>query len=109
MSMVEQRYVSEMSSESDDVDISISLRRLSDYLYRYYGKKAIILLDEYDTLIQEAYVNGYWKELTAFTRCLFNVAFKGNPYLEHAIMMGITRIRRSLYYYIKPGKRVWKI
>ena len=48
---------------------------------RYYGKKVIILLDEYDTPMQEAYVNGYWEELVAFTRSLFNSTFKTNPYL----------------------------
>lgn len=74
---------------------SYSLNVLSDYLMRYYGKKVIILLDEYDTPMQEAYVNGYWKELTAFTRSLFNSTFKTNPYLERAIMTGITRVSKE--------------
>jgi hypothetical protein len=55
----------------------------------------IILLDEYDTPMQEAYVNGYWEELVSFTRSLFNAAFKTNPYLERAIMTGITRVSRE--------------
>lgn len=59
---------------------------------RYYGKKVIILLDEYDTPMQEAYVNGYWEELAVFMRSLFNAAFKTNPYLARAIMTGITRV-----------------
>ena len=91
----EEKYYDGISSDSDDADITISLRRMSDYLYRYYGKKTIILLDEYDTPIQEAYVNGYWEKLTAFTRSLFNAAFKGNPYLERAIMTGITRVSKE--------------
>ena len=73
----------------------MSLRSLSDFLNRYYGKRVIILLDEYDTPMQEAYVNGYWEELAAFTRSLFNFAFKSNPYLERAVMTGITRISRE--------------
>lgn len=52
-------------------------------------------MDEYDTPMQEAYVNGYWEKLTAFTRSLFNAAFKGNPYLERAIMTGITQISKE--------------
>ena len=68
-----------------------SLYQLSDYLYRYYGKRVIILLDEYDTPLQEAYVDGYWDELVGFTRSLFNSTFKTNPYLERGIMTGITR------------------
>ena len=60
---------------------------------RYYGKKVIILLDEYDTPMQEAYAQGYWDEFTTFLRSLFNATFKTNPYLERAIMTGITRVR----------------
>lgn len=65
------------------------------YLSRYYKKKTIILLDEYDTPMQEAYVNGYWKELVAFTRSLFNCTFKTNPYLERGVMTGIARVSRE--------------
>lgn len=61
-------------------------------MYRYYGKKVIILLDEYDTPMQEAYVDGFWDELVAFTRSLFNSTFKTNPWLERGIMTGITRV-----------------
>lgn len=73
-------------------DAASALVRLSEYLFRYYAKKVIILLDEYDTPMQEAYVHGYWKELVEFMRGLFNFAFKSNPCLERAIMTGITKI-----------------
>ena len=79
----------------DDETAQDALNNLSNYLSRYYGKKAIILLDEYDTPMQEAYVNGYWEELVAFTRSLFNATFKTNPYLERAIMTGITRVSKE--------------
>ena len=75
----------------DDVTAQDSLRNLSVWMERYYGKKVIILLDEYDTPMQEAYVQGYWDEFTSFVRSLFNASFKTNPYLERAIMTGITR------------------
>ena len=84
-----------ITADMEDYMASLSLKMLSDYLYRYYGKKVIILLDEYDTPMQEAYVDGYWKELTAFTRGLFNSTFKTNPYLERAIMTGITRVSKE--------------
>ena len=64
-------------------------------LYKYYGKKVIIILDEYDTPMQEAYMNGYWDELVALTRSLFNSTFKTNPYLERGIMTGITRVSKE--------------
>ena len=78
-----------------DEDVSYKLNEMSNYLSRYYGKKVIILLDEYDTPMQEAYVSGYWKELVAFTRSLFNATFKTNQYLERAIMTGITRVSKE--------------
>ena len=74
---------------------TFSLHKLAGFLSRYYGKKVIILLDEYDTPMQEAYVNGYWEELVAFTRSMFNSTFKTNPYLERAIMTGITRVSKE--------------
>ena len=72
-----------------------SLNILSDYLARYYGKKIIILLDEYDTPMLEAFINGYWDELVSFVRNLFNATFKSNPHLERAFMTGITRISKE--------------
>ena len=78
-----------------DVEATIALKQLSGYLSRYYGKKVIILLDEYDTPMQEAYVNGYWEELVGFTRSLFNSTFKTNPALARGIMTGITRVSRE--------------
>lgn len=79
----------------DDVTAQDSLRNLSVWMERYYGKKVIILLDEYDTPMQEAYVQGYWDEFTSFVRSLFHASFKTNPYLERAIMTGITRVSKE--------------
>ena len=79
----------------DDVTAQDSLRNLSEWMERYYGKKVIILLDEYDTPMQEAYVQGYWDQFTSFVRSLFNASFKTNPYLERAIMTGITRVSKE--------------
>ena len=79
----------------DDVTAQDSLRNLSVWMERYYGKKVIILLDEYDTPMLEAYVQGYWDEFTSFVRSLFNASFKTNPYLERAIMTGITSVSKE--------------
>lgn len=84
-----------VSAEMKDYEASLSLQQLSAYLCRYYNKKVLILLDEYDTPMQEAYVGGYWKELAGFTRGLFNATFKNNPYLERGIMTGITRVSKE--------------
>lgn len=58
---------------------------------RHYGKKVVILLDEYDAPLQEAYSHGYWEKITAFIRSLFNCTFKTNPYMERGVMTGITK------------------
>ncbi len=79
----DRAYYERMLEENiKETDATSSLYQLSDFLYRYYGKKVIILLDEYDTPMQEAFVDGYWDELVAFTRSLFNSTFKTNPALE---------------------------
>jgi len=91
----ERKFFEAVSADMDDVTATLSLNQLSLYLSRYYGKKVIILLDEYDTPMQEAYVNGYWEELIAFARGLFNATFKTNPYLDRAVMTGITRISKE--------------
>ena len=84
-----------MTGNISDADATSSLYQLSRFLYLYYGKKVIILLDEYDTPMQEAYVNGFWDELVGFIRGLFNSTFKTNPYLERAMMTGITRVSKE--------------
>ena len=91
----EKEYFRRISIDMRDSEITVSLRRISDYLCRFYGKKVIILLDEYDTPMQEAYVDGYREELTVFIRSLLNATFKGNPYLERAILTGITRVSKE--------------
>ena len=91
----EKEYFKRVNIDMDDADATIALNRLSEYLARYYGKKPIILLDEYDTPMQEAYVNGYWNEMVAFTRSLFNSTFKTNPYFGRVIITGITRVSKE--------------
>jgi len=91
----EKEYYRKVSFDMEANIATDALKALSGFLARYYGKKTIILLDEYDTPMQEAYVQGYWEELVFFTRSLFNATFKTNPYIERAIMTGITRVSRE--------------
>ena len=91
----DKEYFKRVSVNMSDSEASLTLYMLSDFLHRYYGKKVIILLDEYDTPMQEAYVGGFWEDLVAFARSLFNATFKTNPYLERAIMTGITRVSKE--------------
>ena len=91
----DRRFFKRVSVDMDDVDATMAIHYLAKFLYLYYGKKVIILLDEYDTPMQEAYVDGYWNELVYFTRSLFNATFKTNPWMERGMMTGITRISRE--------------
>ena len=91
----EKEYYRKVSFDMEAHIATDALKALSGFLMRYYGKKAILLLDEYDTPMQEAYVYGYWEELVTFTRSLFNASFKSNPYIERAVMTGITRVSKE--------------
>ncbi len=91
----EKKAYGQISPDMENYLAANSLNALSDYLMRYYGKKVIILLDEYDTPMQEAYIYGYWAEMAVFIRNLFNAAFKTTKFLERAIMTGITRVSKE--------------
>lgn len=91
----EREYYREVTAKMTDDMAAASLRAMAGFLSKYHGKKVIVLLDEYDTPMQEAYVSGYWEEMAAFIRSLFNATFKTNPYLERALLTGITRVSKE--------------
>ncbi len=91
----DKHFFDRIDRDMSNSEAAMALHQLTYYLYQYHGKKAIILLDEYDTPLQEAYVGGYWNELVSLMRNLFNNTFKTNPYLERALMTGITRVSKE--------------
>lgn len=91
----DRRFFESVREDMGDVEAAMALQKLSEFLFRHHGKRTLILLDEYDTPLQEAYAGGYWEELVAFVRSMFNTSFKSNPYLERAIMTGITRVSKE--------------
>ena len=91
----EKQQMLEITEKMSDVTAQDALKNLSSYLNLLYGKKVLIFLDEYDTPMQEAYIHGYWGEFAGFMRSLFNATFKTNPYLDRAVMTGITRISKE--------------
>ena len=92
---IDRNFFKSVGVDMPEVVATVAIHKLSDYLQRYYGKKVIILLDEYDTPMQEAYVNGFWDEMVSFTRSMFNSVFKTNPWLARGIMTGITRVSKE--------------
>lgn len=95
MDTAEKEYFDSVRPDMSEVVATLAIYKLCDFLYRYYGKKVIILLDEYDTPMQEAFVGGFWEELVGFIRSMFNSSFKTNPWLERAVMTGITRVSKE--------------
>ena len=95
LSEQEKQFFLSIDANMQEEVAAFSLHKMSEFLSRYYKKNVIILLDEYDTPMQEAYVDGYWEGLVAFTTSLFNATFKTNPWLERAIMTGITRVSKE--------------
>ena len=91
----EKKFYENVNIYMSDATLSDSINKMCSFMSRYYGKNVIILLDEYDTPMQEAYVNGYWKELVSFTRSFYNATFKSNLYLERAVITGITRVSKE--------------
>lgn len=91
----EKDFCRKISADMEEYTAIAAMSELSSYLMKHYGRKVIILLDEYDTPMQEAYMFGYWKEMVYFIRGLFNSTFKTNPCLERAVLTGITRVSKE--------------
>ena len=81
--------------EITDNTIIWALNTLMSYMVRYHGQKVLVFLDEYDTPLQEAYIHGYWDELTSLIRSMFNSTFKTNDHLNRALLTGITRVSKE--------------
>lgn len=95
LNAADKHYFDSAANGIDSFDAADSLYYLSKALEKYYGKKPIILMDEYDTPMQEAYLKGYWDEMAEFMRSFFNSTFKTNPYLKRGLMTGITRVSKE--------------
>ena len=91
----EKRQFLSVGVDMDDVTAQDALKNLCNYLSRYYQKKVLIFLDEYDTPMQEAYLGKYWNVFTDFIRSMFNATFKTNPFLERALLTGITQVSKE--------------
>lgn len=91
----EKEYFKSIKPGIEDAVAAGAIHSMANFLYRCYGKNVIIILDEYDTPMQEAWTSGYWDEAVAFFRGLFNSTFKTNNYLERGLITGITRISKE--------------
>ena len=78
-----------------DDNIEDSIRMLSKLLYKHYGQKAVILIDEYDVPLDKAFQNGYYKEMVSLIRGLFGQALKTNEFLQFAVLTGCLRVSKE--------------
>ena len=91
----ELRFREILSLKAEEALYTDALGFLSQCLFKYHGKKAIILIDEYDVPLENAYVQGFYDEMIMFIRSLFESALKTNPYLEKSVITGCLRISRE--------------
>lgn len=92
---MDQAYFNRMIYDMSDDMIPMSINSLCVYLEKRYGKKVIVLLDEYDTPMQDAWLAGNWDQAVEFFRSFFNATFKTNDHIYKGIITGITRISRE--------------
>jgi hypothetical protein len=90
-----QLYADIIAGTADEVTLSRSLAVLAAMLHKHYGMEAVIIIDEYDTPIQQGYANGYYDQVIGFIRNLFSGAFKDNPDLAYGFMTGILRVAKE--------------
>ena len=91
----DRAHFNSVNDNMDDATAVTSINRLCLYLAKYYGKDAIVLMDEYDTPMQEAWMAGTWDETVDFFRNFFNHTFKTNAHLYRGVITGITRISKE--------------
>lgn len=91
----EREHFASVSDDMPDITTHTAINRLCHYLEKYYGKKVIVLLDEYDTPMQEAWAKGFWDEAVGFFRSFFGPTFKTNNSLCRGLITGITRISKE--------------
>lgn len=95
LSEQERKYYESIGVGMDGKAAAGAIHAMAEFMQRYYGKKVIILLDEYDTPMQEAWLWGYWDEAVTLFSSLFNATFKTNDVLERGLITGITRIAKE--------------
>lgn len=91
----DREYYASVKKSMTDETAATAISMLSTYIERYYKKKVIILLDEYDTPMQEAWLYGYWDKAAAFFKSFFVNTFKDNTCMERGLITGITRISKE--------------
>jgi hypothetical protein len=91
----EQEYYHNIKPGMDAKLATDAIRSMAGFMQRHYNQKTVIILDEYDTPMQDAWISGYWEETVSFFSGMFNSTFKTNKYLERGLITGITRVAKE--------------
>ena len=90
-----ERYENLLNRRADEKEVAKAFAFLSECLFKYHGKNTIILIDEYDVPLENAYIEGFYDKMIKFIRSLFESALKTNPYLERSVITGCLRISKE--------------
>ena len=100
MDEIEMEKFNSVRRGIDSANWKSSLLNLSKYLYEYYGKKVVVLIDEYDQPIIDSYIKGYYEEAIDFFKSFYGIVLKDNEYLEMGVMTGILRVAKEIYFLV---------
>lgn len=96
ISSYEKKYLTSMlNGEANEMDVACAFLNLSRMLHIHYGEAPVIIIDEYDTPIQQGYVRGYYDKVIDFMRTLFSGGLKDNPHLSYGFLTGILRVAKE--------------
>ena len=110
MSDMDRKYFQRVSmDEGSEADYVSGIKKLSEFLTKHYGKKTIILIDEYDVPIQQAYLKKYYDSLISFMRNFMTAALKDNKYIEKAVLTGVMRVARESLFSGLNNLSVWTL
>ncbi len=92
----EKEYIKDILwCREDEISLKNSIKELSRMLYEHFGKPVMLLLDEYDVPLQNAYIEGYYDQAIKFFKTFYGTTFKDNPYLEKTIITGVSRVAKE--------------
>ena len=95
LSEMDKQAFNKLASTDEEVEIQKSLALLTELLYKHYGQKTVLLIDEYDVPLDKAFQHGYYKEMVSLIRGLFSPALKTNDFLQFAVLTGCLRVSKE--------------
>ena len=95
LSEMDKQAFNKLASTDEEVEIQKSLALLTELLYKHYGQKTVLLIDEYDVPLDKAFQHGYYKEMASLIRGLFSPALKTNDFLQFAVLTGCLRVSKE--------------